>query len=114
MGDELIDFLIQLGRDPDKLRRFDADPAAAMEAARLSPAQRAALASRDPRRINRLLTEGRLLGQHTYAMAVYVCDVSDKPDQVKPPPKPPAPPPKSPPKAPSKPPKKRTPRPRPK
>ena len=51
----LRDFLVRLATDPECLAQFTADPAAALEAAGLSPEERAGVLSRDSDRIREAL-----------------------------------------------------------
>ncbi len=55
MNENLTNFLVGLVSDPDRLARFNADPAAALDGAHLTKDESAAVLSRDSGRIRRAL-----------------------------------------------------------
>jgi hypothetical protein len=54
---KLADYLLELAADPDRCARFNADPYAELACSDLDGAEKAALASRDPRTISDALTD---------------------------------------------------------
>jgi hypothetical protein len=55
MNENLSSFLADLGSDPDLLARVTANPDGELERTELTPEERAAILSRDPREIGRVL-----------------------------------------------------------
>ena len=58
MSERLTSFLVSLATDPDRLQRFAADAGAEMDAAGLSPDERAAVLSQDTAAVRRVLGQG--------------------------------------------------------
>lgn len=100
MANELVNLLIELGTDPEKLSRFNADPDAEIKKAGLSREQSAALLSREPRRIREVLSNGALAGSgsgHIWVCAAQPYVEPPEPQGPQPPkPEPPKPPPPKP------------------
>lgn len=55
MSENLKRFLVGLASDPERMKRYAADPAAELDGAGLSPDERAAVLSRDARSLRRAL-----------------------------------------------------------
>jgi hypothetical protein len=53
----LVDYLLELAADPDRCARFKADPESELRYTALSDAEKAAITSRDPRRISEVIAD---------------------------------------------------------
>lgn len=91
MAGKLMDFLLELGKDPDALARFIARPDETMRAAALSAEERKILRSRNPHQIHQALTaafQGFAPGPYPTSICMYVWGVTARraaarPDRAK-------------------------------
>ena len=70
MNDNLNEFLVDLVSNPGQLQAFLADPDRTLAASRLTPDEREAIRSRDPRRLSAALNTGLHLESNNNNVAI--------------------------------------------